>query len=129
MREYDRSCERNWYRVHIDLIATFIVRSYTEDSAMLKVDYYCQSVPGLGLNIEEEGSLPLMTEWAKPLGVSEREYYESLGDDINPVRLIEDKRRIPVIRPKERQQGSRYKQLGLFTINDAGIIGYSKGKY
>ena len=111
MREYDRSCERNWYRVHIDLIATFIVRSYTEDSAMLKVDYYCQSVPGLGLNIEEEGSLPLMTEWAKPLGVSEREYYESLGDDINPVRLIEDKRRIPVIRPKERQQDRKSTRL------------------
>ncbi len=129
MAEYDPSNERNWYRVHIDLIATFVVCSYTEESAKLKVDYYCQSRPGLGLDIEEEGSLPLTTEWAKPLDAFELEYYKSLGDDVNPVRLIEDRRRIPLVSLNERRQDSRHKQLGLFTINNAGVIGYSQGEY
>ena len=92
--EYDRSNERNWYRVHIDWIASFIVRSHTEESAMLKVDYYCQANPKLGLRIEPENCLPLHPEWAKPLDPIESDYYNSLGDQLAPIRLVEDNRRI-----------------------------------
>jgi hypothetical protein len=40
MVEFDRSQERNWYKLHVAGIAEFVVCSYTEDGGMLKVDLY-----------------------------------------------------------------------------------------
>lgn len=117
--EFDRSNERNWYRVHIDWIASFVVCSYSEESAMLKVDYYCQANPKLGLNVEPENKLPLCPEWAKPLEPFEVEYYDTLGDNVFPVRLVEDNRKNGCTEhgiPKQKT-AQMFGQLSLINMN------------
>ena len=114
MMEFDRSHERQWYRVEIDWIASFIVRSYTEEGALHKVDLYCQSEPKLGLSVQPEGGLGLYPEYAKPLDPFEEAYYDKLGDE-TPVRLVEDRRMLDPPQVKKTSQGQDRNQLKLFS--------------
>ena len=89
MVEFDRSGERDWYVVHVGKLASFVVRSYTEDGAKQKVDYYLEQNKFIG--IDSLGKLP-HSIWSKPLDSFAYDFYDNNGDEITPVRLIEDRR-------------------------------------
>lgn len=89
MVEFDRSGERDWHIVRVGKLASFVVRSYTEDGAKQKVDYYLEQNKFLG--IDSLGKLP-HSIWTKPLDSFSYDFYESNGDEVTPVRLIEDRR-------------------------------------
>ena len=53
MVEFDRSSEGGWYLVHVSNLASFVVRSYTENGAKQKADYYLEQ--NIFLNIDPLG--------------------------------------------------------------------------
>ncbi len=89
MVEFDRSGERDWHIVHIGKLASFVVRSYTEDGAKQKVEYYLEENKFLG--IDSLGKLP-HSVWSKPLDSFAFDFYENIGDEVTTVRLVEDRR-------------------------------------
>jgi hypothetical protein len=100
MIEFDPDCERRWFRVGIDAVAEFIVKSYTEEGALLKTSYHLLEHPELGISLAPDPTLRIPPEFAKPLEPFEEQYYSQVGDDTTPVRLIADFRKLPEPQPR-----------------------------
>lgn len=112
MHEYDRSFERNWYNVCVADMAEFVVRSYTEEGAMQKVDYHCDE--DKSLNLLPQDMLP-HGSYAKPLEPFEESYFNRIGDSIQPVRLVAFREHSP-LRNNSEEVKKDPNQLKLFSV-------------
>jgi hypothetical protein len=124
MNEFDRSAERCWYAVSVCSLAKFIVRSYTEDGAKHKVDYYLEINKQIGIN--SLGMYPHALV-AKPLEPIDIDYFNDIGDEITPVRLVDDYRKLPLTNYNEPKKLTQIDgQQKFFNMNNYGKITYSQ---
>jgi hypothetical protein len=124
MIEFDRSAERCWYAVSVCSLAKFVVRSYTEDGAKQKIDYYLEINKQIDIN--SLGMYPHALV-AKPLEPLDIDYYDVIGDEITPVRLVNDYRKLPLTNYDETKKPTQVDgQQILFDMSIYGKITYSQ---